>query len=146
VVLLLDIATIGFSVFAVKKVMQEQSFFSISFLIMMIIVIIIAILISKEAVSHGAKFGENSVEFTGLDDNNIFEYNKIVKIHTHKDNSVSFVKNFLDRHSQIVIYLDDESVVTVDLGLTTKKALSKIEALFIEKCPNVTSISNIKAN
>jgi hypothetical protein len=128
IMLVLDICVIVFGVYSVKRLCIDVSFWTISFLVIEIIAFFIALFSSKEAVSNGIAFRENEMEFTAIDDNNIFEYDSIEKIETIKDTSVSFKKNFVDRYSKIILYMKNESVVTIDLGLTTKKTLKKIEA------------------
>lgn len=123
----LDIAIIAFGYFAVQKIMEEANLWNIMFAVIEVIAIIIGFLVSQEVVSNGVKFSETEMEFTGLDENNIFEYAKIEKIETSKDTKASLKKNFVDRYSNIIIYQTDGSVTTIALGLTTVKTLSKIQ-------------------
>ncbi len=126
VVLLIDIFAIGYGVYSVIKVMENTSAVTICFAVMMAIVIVIACFVTKEVFSNGVMFKADEVEFIGLDDNNIFAYNDIEKVEFHRDDKISFKKNFNDRHSIIVLHLKDEKVTTIDIGLTTKKVLCKI--------------------
>ena len=48
----------------------------------------------------------------------------------------SFVKNFIDRQSKVILTLKDERVVTVDVGLTTKNGLAAIEKEINERISN----------
>jgi hypothetical protein len=122
----LDIAVIIFGYYAVKKLSQQMSAINIIFSLIVLFAFIVAIFVTKEVFNNGVKFDSNEVEFTGLDDNNIFEYSNIEKVESSKDTAASMKKNFVDRYSSIIIYLNDNSVVTIELGLTTKKTLKKI--------------------
>jgi hypothetical protein len=122
----LDIAVIIFGYYAVKKLSQQISAINIIFSLIVLFAFIVAIFVTKEVFNNGVKFDSNEVEFTGLDDNNIFEYSNIEKVESSKDTAASMKKNFVDRYSNIIIYLNDNSVVTIELGLTTKKTLKKI--------------------
>ena len=127
IIALLDAGVISFGVFAIKKLQAKIDIYTILFAIIEVFALVIAILVSKEILSNGVKFSENGMEFTGLDENNIFEYSDIEKIETFKDTKASFKKNFIDRFSHITITKKDNSIVTVDLGLTTKRKLNKIK-------------------
>lgn len=78
-------------------------------------------------LSNGVKFYGDEMEFTGLDNDSIFAYADIEKVETEKDTKPSFVKNFIDRQSKVILTLKDERVVTIDVGLTTKNGLAAIE-------------------
>lgn len=122
----LDIAIIAFGVFAVEKLITETSKINITFAVIETFAIIIGALVSKEVVSNGVNFCENEFEFTGLDDNNVFNYSDIEKVETSKDTKASLKKNFVDRYSSVTLYLKDETVTTISLGLTTVRTLTKI--------------------
>ena len=85
---------------------------------------------AKEVLKTGVRFTSDKVEFTGVDENNVFEYSHIVKVQTGRDTKASLKKNFVDRYSHIIIFLDDDSVVTIELGLTTKHTLKVIDDEF----------------
>lgn len=123
----LDAGTILFGVYAVQKIIEKQNLWNILFAIIEFFAIIIAILVSKEVVSNGIKLNENEVEFTGLDENNIFAYSDIEKVETSKDTKASLKKNFVDRYSNVILTLKDGNIVTIELGLTTVKTLNKIK-------------------
>ena len=126
--LLLDAAVVAFLIIAVNKIIAEASLINIAFLIIMVISVFIAFFTSKEVLSAGVKFSDEQFEFTAIDDNNVFNYCDIEKIESSKDVSASFKKNFIDRYSHITVYLKDKTVITIDLGLTTRKTLNKITA------------------
>lgn len=123
----LDIAVIAFGVFAVKKLMESTNIWNILFAIIEVIAIIIGFLVSKEVVSNGVIFRDSEMEFTGIDDDNVFQYSNIEKIETSKDTKASLKKNFIDRYSNVIIHQTDGSVTTIELGLTTVKTLTKIQ-------------------
>lgn len=127
VVALLDAAVIGYGIYAIKRLIAVQNTTIIIFTICDLAAIIIAVLVTKEVFSNGVKFYSDEMEFTGLDNDSIFAYNNIEKVETEKDTKPSFVKNFVDRQSKVILTLKDERVVTIDIGLTTKNGLKKIE-------------------
>lgn len=127
VIALLDIAVIGFSVFSVKKLIEVQNLYSIFFGIIEILAIIVAVLVTKETIGNGIVFYEDRLEFTGIDNNNAFSYSEIAEVETYRDTKASLKKNFIDRHSLIIITLKDETVSTVDIGLTSKRILTEFK-------------------
>ncbi|MDE6658962.1 MAG: hypothetical protein K2K01_02450 [Eubacterium sp.] len=127
VIALLDIAVIGFAVFSVKKIMEAQNWYSILFGIIEILAIVVAVLVTKETISHGIAFYEDRLEFTGIDDKNVFPYSEITEVETYQDTKASLKKNFIDRHTLIMITLNDDTVTTIDIGLTSKKLLAKFK-------------------
>lgn len=126
VVGILDIAVIGYIIFAVKKLIQRPRAVIIFFAACVVVALIIAVLVTKEIITHGVKFHDDEMEFTGLDSDNLFAYEDIVKVETEKDEKPSFVKNFIDRQSKVILTLKDERVVTIDIGITTKDTLKNI--------------------
>lgn len=127
VVLVLDISVIAYAVFAVKKLLENLSVYSVIFAIIDLFAIVVGALVSKYVISQGIVFNETSFEFTALDENNIFNYDDIAIIKINKDTKASLKKNFNDRQSQIIIEEKDGKVTTVDIGLTSMKKLKKIE-------------------
>lgn len=123
---ILDIAVIGYTIFAIKKIVQNPRTSIIFFAACVVVALIIAILVTKEIVKHGVILHDDELEFTGLDTDNIFAYEDIVKVETEKDEKPSFVKNFIDRQSKVILTLKDERVVTIDIGITTKNTLKKV--------------------
>ncbi|MDE5604878.1 MAG: hypothetical protein K2I73_04765 [Eubacterium sp.] len=123
VIALLDIAVVGFAIFSVKKIIEVQNLYSIFFGVFEILAIVVAVLVTKETISHGIAFYEDRLEFTGIDDKNVFPYNDITEVETYQDTKASLKKNFIDRHSLIMITLNDDTVTTIDIGLTSKKLL-----------------------
>ncbi len=126
VVGILDIAVIGYLIFAIKRLIQNPRTTVIIFTAGVAVALIIAILVTKEVLSHGVKFLDDEMEFTGIDGENIFSYDNITSVETKKDDKASLVKNFVDRQSQIILTLKDGKVVTISIGLTTKSTLKKI--------------------
>lgn len=128
IVLVLDAGIISFGIYAIKKIQASANTWTILFVIIEILAFILAIFINKEVLSNGVRFDESTIEFTGLDDNNVFEYREIKRIEVFKDTKASFKKNLVDRFSTITFYLKGEKTVTVNIGLTTKRKLNKIKA------------------
>jgi len=126
VVGILDIAVIGYLIFAIKRLIQNPRTTVIIFTAGVAVALIIAILVTKEVLSHGVKFLDDEMEFTGIDGENIFSYDNITSVETKKDDKASLVKNFVDRQSQIILTLKAGKVVTISIGLTTKSTLKKI--------------------
>ena len=127
VITALDIAVFGFGIFALKKLFEELSAAVIFFTAIEIFAIVIGILITKEVLKNGISFYEDEMEFTGIDENNLFSYEEIEKIETYHDTKASLTKNFGDRHALIIITKKDETITTIDIGLTTKGTLKKIK-------------------
>lgn len=127
VIALLDIAVVGFAVFSVKKIIEVQNLYSIFFGVFEVLAIVVAVLVTKETISHGIAFYEDRLEFTGIDDKNVFPYCDITEAETYQDTKASLKKNFIDRHSLIMITLNDDTVTTIDIGLTSKKLLTQFK-------------------
>ena len=127
VIALLDLAVAGFAVFSVKKIIEVQNLYSIFFCVFEILAIVVAVLVTKETIIHGIAFYEDRLEFTGIDDKNVFPYSDIAEVETYQDTKASLKKNFIDRHSLIIITLKDDTVTTIDIGLTSKKLLIKFK-------------------
>lgn len=127
VITALDAAVFGFGIFALKKLFEELSAAVIFFTAIEIFAIVIGILITKEVLKNGINFYEDEMEFTGIDENNLFSYEEIEEIETYQDTKASLTKNFVDRHALIIITKKDKTVTTIDIGLTTKGTLKKIK-------------------
>ena len=136
VVAILDAAVIGYGIYAIKRLIAVQNTTIIIFALCDLAELIIAVLVTKEVLSNGVKFYSDEMEFTGLDKDSIFAYADIEKVETEKDTKPSFVKNFIDRQSKVILTLKDERVVTVDVGLTTKNGLAAIEKEINERISN----------
>ena len=127
VVLLFDAAVVYYFVFAIKKVMVDDSTFSTIFLAVQALMLVLAALTTREVLRHGVRITQDYVEFTALDSDNKVRFDEIEKVAVQKDTKASFTKNFVSRYSSIVFYLNDDTVLTVELGITTKRKLSQIE-------------------
>lgn len=127
VIALLDIAVIGFAVFSVKKITEVQNLYTVFFGVIETLAIIVAVLVTKETIGNGIVFYEDRLEFTGIDDKNVFSYSEIAEVETYRDTKASLKKNFIDRHSLIIITTKDETVATVDIGLTSKRVLTEFK-------------------
>ena len=127
VVAILDAAVIGYGIYAIKRLIAVQNTTIIIFAICDFAALIIAVLVTKEVLSNGVKFYSDEMEFTGLDNDSVFAYTDIEKVETEKDTKPSFVKNFADRQSKVILTMKDERVITIDVGLTTKNGLAAIE-------------------
>ncbi len=136
VVAILDAAVIGYGIYAIKRLIAVQNATIIIFAVCDLAALIIAALVTKEVLSNGVKFYGDEMEFTGLDNDSIFVYADIEKVETEKDTKPSFVKNFVDRQSKVILTLKDERVVTIDVGLTTKNGLAAIEKEINERISN----------
>lgn len=134
VILLLDVSVIAYGVFAIKKVVELRSTAAIFFAAVEVAAIIIAVLVTRETLRNGVIFREDEFEFTGLDDNNIFDYNDIENVESFKDTTPSLVKNFIDRHSVLTITLKEDKVVTIDIGLSPKYTLDLIHKEICQRC------------
>ena len=124
----LDIAVVGFGIFAVKKIIAAPSAAVIFFAFIEIFAIVVGVLVTKEILKNGVIFYDDEFEFTGIDDKNIFSYENVSEIEIYHDTAASLTKNFVDRHALIIITANDGTVTTVDIGLTTKNTLKKIKS------------------
>ena len=125
--LILDAAVVYFAYYAYTKLSSGISAINIVFAIIVICSVILAVFYSREVLRHGICFKENEFEITFLDENNFFRYEDIESAELFRDTKASFKKNFVDRYSKLTVYLKDESAATIELGLTTKRKLKKIE-------------------
>lgn len=117
---------IGFLVYAIKELRGRTDFYAVIFYIVTVFAIVLGFFMIKQAFSQGVIFYSDNLEFTDIDDANIFEYKKIKSVDSYKDTKVSFKKKVVERFSLIIIELDDSTSVTITLGYTTKRTLNKI--------------------
>lgn len=124
---MLDVAVIFYFNYLIQKLNKNMDAWTIMFIVIELLAIAIAVSVSVEVLKNGVNFSSEQMEFTGIDDNNIFKYADIDHIETSRDTKASLRKNFVDRYSHIMIYTNDGNVITITLGLTTQKTLQKIE-------------------
>lgn len=117
---------IGFLVYAIKELKGRTDFYSAVFYIVTVFAIVLGFFMIKQAFSQGVIFYFDRLEFTDIDNANVFEYKKIKSVDSYKDTKVSFKKKVVERFSLIIIELDDGTSVTITLGYTTKRTLNKI--------------------
>lgn len=117
---------IGFLVYAIKELKGRTDFYAVIFYIVTVFAIVLGFFMIKQAFSQGVIFYSDKLEFTDIDNANIFEYKKIKSVDSYKDTKVSFKKKVVERFSLIIIELDDGTSVTITLGYTTKRTLNKI--------------------
>lgn len=117
---------IGFLVYAIKELKGRTDFYAVIFYIVTVFAIVLGSFMIKQAFSQGVIFYSDNLEFTDIDNANVFEYKKIKSVDSYKDTKVSFKKKVVERFSLIIIELDDGTSVTITLGYTTKRTLNKI--------------------
>lgn len=117
---------IGFLVYAIKELKGRTDFYAVIFYIVTVFAIVLGFFMIKQAFSQGVIFYSDNLEFTDIDNANIFQYKKIKSVDSYKDTKVSFKKKVVERFSLIIIELDDGTSVTITLGYTTKRTLNKI--------------------
>lgn len=117
---------IGFLVYAIKELKGRTDFYAAVFYIVTVFAIVLGFFMIKQAFSQGVIFYSDRLEFTDIDNANIFEYKKIKSVDSYKDTKVSFKKKVVERFSLIIIELYDGTSVTITLGYTTKRTLNKI--------------------
>ena len=122
-----DLAALAFCIIAVYNVAKERTFMNIVFMLICLTVQVVMCIVTLTVAKKGAKFTADRVEFTWLDDNNIFSYEEIEKVEIHRDTEASLKKNLVDRYTSIILYLKDGTVATVEVGLTGKRTIQKIE-------------------
>lgn len=117
---------IGFLAYAIKELKGRTDFYAAVFYIVTVFAIVLGFFMIKQAFSQGVIFYSDNLEFTDIDNANVFEYKKIKSVDSYKDTKVSFKKKVVERFSLIIIELDDGTSVTITLGYTTKRTLNKI--------------------
>ncbi len=126
----LDLAVIGFGIFAIKKATIILNTWVIIFIAIEVFAIVIAAIGTKELLSNGVKFSDDEAEFTGVDENNIIAYDEIAAIEAYRDTAASLTKNFDMRHSLLIFTLKDETgnekTNTIDIGLVNNSTMNKI--------------------
>lgn len=137
VVGILDVAVVAYLIFAIVKLIHNPKASIIFFAAGVVVALVVAFLVTKEVLTNGVIFHDDELEFTGLDSDNIFDYNDIVRVETEKDDKPSFVKNFVDRQSKIILTLRDGKVVTIDIGITTKATLKKVSDEIKSRIPEL---------
>lgn len=136
VIAILDLAVIGYGIFAINKLIELVNTMSIIFAAIEVFAIIIAILVSKEVVSNGIIFRDDEAEFTGVDEDNIISYEDIKELEAYKDNAASLTKNFDFRHALFIFTLKDKKIHTIDVGLTTNRTVNKVLDEFKKRTPS----------
>ena len=127
IILFFDFSALLLGWFSVKSILKAVTFYTVSFVIIELVVTAVAVMITVQIFKNGVMFYEDRLEFTGLDDNNVFHYEDIVKAETYKDTSASLNKKYVERYSSVILRLFDGTVATVELGMTTKRQLKRIE-------------------
>lgn len=117
---------IGFLVYAIKELKGRTDFYAAVFYIVTVFAIVLGFFMIKQSLSQGVIFYSDRLEFTDIDNANVFEYKKIKSVDSYKNTKVSFKKKVVERFSLIIIELDDGTSVTITLGYTTKRTLNKI--------------------
>lgn len=140
IVAILDLAVLGYGIFAAVKLVEQFSSLSIIFAVIEVFALVIAVLVSKEVLSNGVIFRDDEAEFTGVDDNNIITYEDVREIEAYKDTAASLTKNFDMRHALIMFTMKDKKVNTIDLGLMPNSTINKILDEFRERT-NAKSIN-----
>ena len=125
--LILDAAVIYYGYYSIEKLSHGASTINIVFAIIEVCSVFLAIFYTREVLRHGIKFRNEDFEITFLDENNVIRYEDIESLETFMDTKASLRKNFVDRYSKLIITLKEGSIVTLELGLTTKRKLKKIE-------------------
>jgi hypothetical protein len=125
--LILDCAVLYFAYFAVSKIITQPGTYSYIFGGMELFAIAVAVLVSKEMLSQGVKFGETQLEVTSLDADNKITYSEVKAFETRRDTRPSLIKGFNDRESMLVFELSDGERKELSVGLTTKKKLEELE-------------------
>lgn len=123
---MIEAVGISFLVYAVRELHGRADIYAVVFYGVSIFSIVLGLFLIKQTFSEGVRFYDDRAEFTGLDEDNCFEYSHIKSVQSYKDTSASFRKTVVERFSLVIIELDDGTSVTITLGYTTKKTLDKI--------------------
>lgn len=113
---------------AVHILLARRDFYTVAFTVIAGLAFILSLFVFRSVMKNGIRFGESEMEFTGLDENNLYRYEDIEKAEFYKDTKASLKKNLVERYSSIILYLRDGTVATVELGLTSKRKNKIIEA------------------
>ena len=116
---------IGFLVYAIKELKGRTDFYAAVFYIVTVFAIVLGFFMIKQAFSQGVIFYSDRLEFTDIDNANVFEYKKIKSVDSYKDTKVSFKKKVVERFSLIIIELDDGTSVTIR---TLNKIVNEIKS------------------
>ena len=130
----LDIAAAALFILAIIRVKNAATFHAVASLIINIVVLVTAVISTIQSLKSGVKLNDESLEFTGLDNDNTYNYSDIKKAEAVKDTKASFKKNYVERYSSIILYLNDDSVATIELGYTSKKRLNQILDEINKRC------------
>ena len=122
-----DAVVLFLCVLATARLFQGIRFYSVAFAVIAAILVPVAVLTTREQMKNGVHFRDKKIEFTGLDEHNVYAYADIEKAEVYKDTGASLKKNFVERYSSVILYLKNGEVATVELGVTTKSTLKKIE-------------------
>ena len=133
IALLFDAGAAFLMVTGIQKVQWQATPLHLLFLLIALGSVFLAFFYTREVLRHGILLKKKSLEITSLDENNEFAYCQIEHFEITRDTKASFRKNFVDRYSHLILYLKDQSIVTIDLGLTTGKTLTHIETALQEK-------------
>lgn len=134
IVILLDLAVIGYGIFAIYRLSQVRTAATVIFALIEVAAIVIAVLTTRETVKNGLLLRANDFEFTGMDKDNVYAYDQIKDIAGYKDEAPSLVKNFIDRHAVLTLTLTDGSTVLMDLGLCKKRTLEQVQKALCKRC------------
>ena len=89
--------------YSVTKIIQSPDWKTAVYLFVELVAVAIVVLMIKEIIKTGVYFGDDRVEFTGVDDNNVFEYSRISRVEAVRDTKASLKKNFVDRYSRVIL-------------------------------------------
>ena len=124
--ILLILCSIAILCIGIKLIINNVNFYSVCILIISITVLLTAVASLIKNMKNGVTFDDSGFRFSGPDGENEFGYFYVTKAEGHRDAKVSFKKSFTDRYSSVILHLKDGSIVTVELGFTTKRNLDKI--------------------
>lgn len=113
-------------VLAIKRITNVITFVTVAYLVIVLSVLIISVRSIFQSLKNGVDFKKDGFTFTGLDDNNKYCYSDIIKAEAVKDTKASLKKKYVQRYSNIILYLKDDTVATIELGFTTKKKLETV--------------------
>ncbi len=134
IVILLDLAVIGYGIFAIYRLSQVRTAATVIFALIELAAVVIAVLTTRETVKNGLLLRATDFEFTGMDKDNVYAYDQIKDIAGYKDEAPSLVKNFIDRHAVLTLTLTDDSTVLMDLGLCKKRTLEQVQKALCKRC------------
>lgn len=128
VIAALDCGVAYFLKFAIEEIGTGENIgVAVVFAAMMAFALFVALKVTIDQCKAGVEFHEKECVFNGMDSDNTFPYQDIVKVQIEKDEKVSFIKNFLDKSALIKLETTDGRIHIINLGTLSRRRLAQIK-------------------